>query len=105
MNRNPTAGDIIRIEGKKGELLVTESATVFGASLAPGEPMHIWFTAVGMKTTDAITGAIDGSKEKKYYTEQVGANPATPLSDITLIATAKFKKEVKTTYFVKKIKE
>lgn len=105
MTRNPEAGDIIRINGKKGELLVTEAGvTVEGDNHAGAT--FTWFNAVGMKTADPITGAIDGSKEKKYYTMVSGIDyPVTPLSDIHLVATAKFKKEVTVKYFIKKVKE
>lgn len=104
MNRNPKLGDIIQIGTKRVEHLVTGGGqTVEGDNRAGC--VYDWFTAVAANKVDAITGAIDGSKEKKYMTMCVGASyPVTPLEEIRLLATAKVKRVETVTYYASKIK-
>lgn len=105
MNRNPVKGDLIYIGNKKVEYLVTDAGhTVEGDNYAGCT--YDWFTAVKSTVADPITGAINGNKEKKYYTMAGGANvPLTPLSELTLVGTAKVKTVTNVQHFITKIKD
>ena len=105
MNRNPQPGDLIYIGKKKVEYLVTGAGhTVEGDNYAGCT--YDWFTAVRSTVSDPVTGAIDGSKEKKYYTIVAGASyPVTPLAEIQLVGTAKFKTVTTVEHFITKVKD
>ena len=105
MNRNPKSGDIVQIGSKRVEHLVVQHGTETEGDHRAG-CTYTYFFAVPANKVDPVTGAIDGSKVKKYYTMCVGASyPITPLEDIRLLASAKFKKVVTVEYFVSKVKD
>jgi hypothetical protein len=105
MNRNPKAGDIIQIGTKRVEHLVIDGGGRVEGDTRAG-CTYEWFAAVPANQIDPITGAVDGNKEKTYYTQCVGADyPITPLESIRLLATAKFKKVVTVQYLIGKVKD
>jgi hypothetical protein len=105
MNRNPKTGDLIYIGKKKVEYLVLEGGRAVEGDNYAG-CSYDWFTAVRATVSNPITGAIDGSKGKKYYTMVAGASyPVTPLAEIQLVGTAKFKTVTTVEHFITKIKD
>lgn len=105
MNRNPHPGDLVYIGKKKVEYLVIDGGhTVEGDNYAGCT--YDWFTAVRSTVSDPITGAIDGSKAKKYYTAAAGISfPITPLTEIQLVGVAKFKTVTTVQHFITKVKD
>lgn len=107
MNRNPKAGDVVRLFDKRAEWLVTNSGRD-EVITAEGQAGHCtWFDAVPAKAADPVTGGIDAKKEKRYYTkafpEQTKNFPFVPLDQLYLTATAKF--AVRKQYVVTKLKD
>lgn len=95
MNRSPKSGDVVRIINCKGEHLVVASSTW-------------WFDAVAVKNANALTGAIDGSKTRRYWTVQAGVPDKAIVvlpSEVHLVGTAKFKTKTTVEYTITKMKE
>lgn len=94
MNRFPKKGDVITVEGKRGDWLVIDSTV----------PL---FHAVPCSAADPVTGTIDARKLKLFSTEPVGrvaGSIACRLESIHLVTTATFKTTVTTTYTITKLK-
>lgn len=105
MNRNPKAGDIVRMYDKRAEHLVTDGGKQ-AVETPTGPVLRYWFTAVPAHAADPITGQIDAKKEKKYFTEAIPSIKTAlfvPLDQLRLTATAKF--SVQKTYTVVKMKD
>lgn len=86
-------GNIVRIEGRKGEWLVVEA-------LPEG-----YFYAVPMAAADVVTGGVDDTKGKVFsHNAPASALPGsiclTP-GDVAVIGKAKFKTVTTTLHFVK----